>query len=53
MTGRNSQHGTKEWEDEPGEYALYEPVALPAPFPDLVDRNVAAGLAEGSDRDDK
>ena len=46
------QQSAQERENEPGENTLDEPETLPIPFFDLVDRNIAAGLAECPECDD-
>ena len=53
MSLRNREKRSEQREDEPGEHALDKPVALPAPFLDLIDRNIAAGLAESPSSYDK
>ena len=48
LAGRHGQKRAQQREDQPGEDALYYPVTLPAPGLYLIDRNVAAALAEGA-----
>ena len=48
----DGKEGAHQREEQPGEDALDNPVALPAPILDLVDRDVARTLAERPDRDD-
>jgi hypothetical protein len=48
MTGRNRQQHAQERQDEPGKNTLNNPVTLPTPRLDLIDGNIAAGLAKCS-----
>ena len=49
----DSQLGAKQGQDEPGKDALHNPIALPTPVFDFVDRDVATRLAERPNGDDK
>lgn len=49
MSARYSEHSAEKRQNKPCEYTLNYPVGFPTPIFDLVDRNVAAGLAECTD----
>ena len=49
---RHGEQRTEQRENEPGEDTLDNPVAFPAPRLDLIDRHIAAALAERADGDD-
>ena len=53
MAGRHGKKQPQEGKDEPGKHPLDNPVGLPGPPFDLVDRNIAAGLAERPDGDNQ
>jgi hypothetical protein len=49
----NCQQRSQEVKEQPGKETLHNPIALPTPRFDAVDGNVAAGLAEGADCNNK
>ena len=46
MTLGNSKECTEQRQEQPCEDTLHNPIALPAPVLNLIDWNIAAGLAE-------
>ena len=53
MSCRHSEQSAKQWKYQPSKNALYYPIAFPAPILNLIDRNIAAGLAESPSSYDK
>ena len=53
VTGGDGEESAEQGQHKPGKDALDEPVALPVPCPDFIDRDIAARLAESADGNDE